>query len=65
MLIELGRYVDESVAQGIQGAQASGYSYGEIAARLGTTRQAVHQRLRRQRGIDDSAPIGAATVSAV
>jgi len=42
MLVDLGRYVDESVAEGIKGAHNTGYSYGEIAARLGISRQAVH-----------------------
>jgi DNA-directed RNA polymerase specialized sigma24 family protein len=44
LLAEIARAADDALVSAIVAAQAGGYSYAEIAARLGTTRQAVHQR---------------------
>jgi hypothetical protein len=39
--------MDTAIAEAITGLRAIGYSYADIALRLGVTRQAVHQRWGR------------------
>lgn len=43
-LAELSRDVDRVLADAVAGLRAAGYSWAEIAARLGVTRQAAQQR---------------------
>ncbi len=43
-LAALSAEVDAAVTTAVTGLRAAGYSWGEIAARLGVTRQAAHQR---------------------
>jgi hypothetical protein len=43
-LAALAVEVDAAIAEAVAGLRAAGYSWGEIAARLGVTRQAAHQR---------------------
>ena len=45
-LLRLADDVDAATQTVVTGLRSSGYSWGEIAARLGTTRQAAQQRLR-------------------
>lgn len=46
-LLALSRELDTVIAQSVAGLRAEGYSWGEIAARLGTSRQAAQQRFGR------------------
>lgn len=46
-LLKLAREVETVTAQAVNGLRAEGYSWGEIAARLGTSRQAAQQRFGR------------------
>jgi hypothetical protein len=43
-LIALGRDIEHATDVAIAGLRAHGYSWAEIATRLGITRQAAHQR---------------------
>ena len=43
-LAALAADVDAAITDAVTGLRAAGYSWGEIAARLGVTRQAAHQR---------------------
>ena len=46
-LAELSRLADEidsTVTDAVTGLRAAGFSWADIAARLGTSRQAAHQR---------------------
>lgn len=43
-LVALAGEIDAVIAQSVAGLRAEGYSWGEISARLGTTRQAAQQR---------------------
>ncbi|PZS26636.1 MAG: hypothetical protein DLM59_17890 [Pseudonocardiales bacterium] len=43
-LLALAEDVDTAAAQGVAGLRAAGYSWAEIAARVGVTRQAAQQR---------------------
>lgn len=43
-LVALAGEVDAVISQSVAGLRAEGYSWGEISARLGTTRQAAQQR---------------------
>ena len=43
-LLHLARELDAATQHAVEGLRAFGYSWGEIAARLGTTRQAAQQR---------------------
>lgn len=43
-LAALASDIDTALRTAITGLRAAGYSWAEIAARLGTTRQAAHQR---------------------
>jgi hypothetical protein len=43
-LAALAGRVDDAMAAAVTGLRAAGYSWAEIAARLGITRQAAHQR---------------------
>jgi hypothetical protein len=43
-LVALSTVIDESITQAVIGLRAFGYSWAEIAARLGITRQAAQQR---------------------
>lgn len=43
-LAALSAEVDRAIETAIRGLRAAGYSWAEIAARLGITRQAAHQR---------------------
>ena len=43
-LIKLQADLDQALAAAVSGLREFGYSWGEIASRLGTTRQAVQQR---------------------
>src|SRR5215470_18247846 len=43
-LADLADHVDTAIRQAITGLRATGYSWADIAARLGVTRQAAQQR---------------------
>ncbi len=43
-LAALAAEVDAAIGDAVTGLRAAGYSWGEIASRLGVTRQAAHQR---------------------
>lgn len=43
-LVGLSDLLDQAITDAIQGLRAHGYSWTEIADRLGITRQAAHQR---------------------
>ncbi len=43
-LAALSAEVDAAITTAVAGLRAAGYSWAEIAARLGVTRQAAHQR---------------------
>jgi hypothetical protein len=46
-LIDLANDINDAIQQAVNGLRAAGYSWTEIAARLGVTRQAAQQRWRR------------------
>lgn len=46
-LLALSSEIDVAISASVAGLRATGYSWGEIAARLGTTRQAAQQRFGR------------------
>ena len=43
-LVHLSAELDTAIGHAVTGLRAHGYSWTEIAARLGVTRQAAHQR---------------------
>lgn len=43
-LAALSAELDAAITDAVTGLRTAGYSWGEIAARLGVTRQAAHQR---------------------
>lgn len=43
-LVALGSDVDAAISAGVAGLRAAGYSWADIATRLGVTRQAAQQR---------------------
>jgi DNA-directed RNA polymerase specialized sigma24 family protein len=43
-MVALSSVLDEAIAQAVTGLRAHGYSWAEIAARLGISRQAAQQR---------------------
>lgn len=43
-LVALAREVDAATGDAVTGLRAAGYSWGDIATRLGVSRQAVQQR---------------------
>jgi DNA-directed RNA polymerase specialized sigma24 family protein len=43
-MVALSRDLDAAIADAVIGLRGFGYSWAEIAARLGITRQAAHQR---------------------
>jgi hypothetical protein len=43
-LVSLATQLDNAILQAVTGLRACGYSWTEIATRLGITRQAAHQR---------------------
>jgi hypothetical protein len=43
-LVGLSQQLDTAILQAVTGLRACGYSWTEIATRLGVTRQAAHQR---------------------
>jgi hypothetical protein len=43
-LVSLSHQLDTAILQAVTGLRACGYSWTEIATRLGITRQAAHQR---------------------
>src|SRR5688572_28326449 len=48
-LIPRGRDIDQATDCAVQGLREYGYSWAEIAARIGITRQAAHQRWGAER----------------
>jgi DNA-directed RNA polymerase specialized sigma24 family protein len=46
-LVALSDHIDAAMGQAVCGLRRFGYSWAEIAARLGVTRQAAHQRWGR------------------
>jgi hypothetical protein len=46
-LVALAAELDDATQRAVDGLRAFGYSWGEIAGRLGTTRQAAQQRWGR------------------
>jgi DNA-directed RNA polymerase specialized sigma24 family protein len=46
-LVQLAQVLDTAIGHAVTGLRGRGYSWAEIAARLGLTRQAVHQRWGR------------------
>ena len=47
-MLALSRSLDEAIGQAVTGLRQFGYSWAEIGARLGLTKQAVHQRWGRR-----------------
>ena len=43
-MTELATELDEAIRQAVTGLRNAGYSWAEIAARVGVTRQAAQQR---------------------
>jgi hypothetical protein len=43
-MVTLSTHLDEAIAEAVKGLRAYGYSWADIAARLGVTRQAAQQR---------------------
>ncbi len=43
-LVALSTLLDDAIGRAVTGLRAHGYSWADIAARLGITRQAAHQR---------------------
>jgi DNA-directed RNA polymerase specialized sigma24 family protein len=43
-MVALSTLLDEEIGNAVKGLRAHGYSWAEIADRLGITRQAAHQR---------------------
>ncbi len=43
-LVELGVQLEDAITTAVTGLRDRGYSWAEIASRLGITRQAAHQR---------------------
>jgi hypothetical protein len=43
-MLALSAALDDAIGQAVHGLRGFGYSWAEIGARLGLTRQAVHQR---------------------
>ncbi|GIE90883.1 hypothetical protein SAMN06264365_12264 [Actinoplanes regularis] len=43
-MVGLSSLLDEAITEAVKGLRAHGYSWAEIADRLGITRQAAHQR---------------------
>jgi DNA-directed RNA polymerase specialized sigma24 family protein len=43
-LMRLTETLDQAMSEAVLGLRAEGYSWGEIAARMNVTRQAVYQR---------------------
>ena len=46
-LVGLAQHIDQALTVAVNGLRGHGYSWAEIAARLGITRQAGHQRWGR------------------
>jgi hypothetical protein len=46
-MVAIGRELDDIVQEAVDGLRAKGYSWADIAQRLGVTRQAAHQRWSR------------------
>lgn len=46
-LLALSAEIDAAIAKSVTGLRAAGYSWADIASRLGTTRQAAQQRFGR------------------
>jgi hypothetical protein len=44
LMLDLAEEIDTAIAEAVQGLRAYGYSWAEIGARLGSTRQAAQQR---------------------
>lgn len=49
-LAALSADLDAAISDAVAGLREAGYSWGEIASRLGVTRQAAHQRFTTGRG---------------
>lgn len=43
-LVDLTRHLEDAITHAIAGLRTAGYSWSDIALRLGITRQAAHQR---------------------
>ena len=52
-MTSLATELDHMISQAVTGLRAAGYSWAEIAARLGVTRQAAQQRWRADRSDAD------------
>jgi hypothetical protein len=46
-LVDLSEHIDRAIGDAVVGLRGFGYSWSEIAARLGVTRQAAQQRWGR------------------
>ena len=46
-MIRLSKDIDDAIRQAVNGLRAAGYSWAEIGARIGITRQAAQQRWGR------------------
>jgi biotin operon repressor len=44
LMLDLAEEIDTAIAEAVKGLRACGYSWAEIGARLGITRQAAQQR---------------------
>jgi hypothetical protein len=48
LMVDLAEETDAAIAEAVKGLRAYGYSWAEIGARLGITRQAAQQRWGQQ-----------------
>lgn len=49
-LVAMRDSIDEAIVVAVAGLRQQGYSYGEMASRLGTSRQNIHQQWGRKAG---------------
>lgn len=52
-MLALAGQLDEAIDIAVHGLRAAGYSWSEISARTGTTKQAAFKRWHRQPWVDD------------
>lgn len=55
LLAQIAHEADLALNRAVVGCHAQGFSTAEIGARLGISRQAVHQRIQRQADVDSPA----------
>ena len=61
LMAQVHRDAETALWRAATACHDGGYSYAEIAARLGVSKQYVHQRISRQRELDGQSDHGAST----